>query len=402
MKAQLFITTILLLTLAALLAACTTAPQNVINAWQVAMNKGDIDLALSYLAQDATVTIIPAFDGDGIYSGQSEIRGWYEMLAGGKGVTTLSDCKKNGNTITCLDTYADEGLKSIGVDFLESDFVAALRDGKIQSYTVTTRPESLAKLPPPEPQPASAETPSPEDIADSWTKALASGDIDAALSYLAENAAVAIIPPGPDGDGVYNGHVEIRGWYDTIVAAKGVGALSDCKTEGADITCLNTYADEGLKSMGVDFIEGDWTAVISDGKIQSYTFTITPESLAKFPAPPEPTAAPEIRINLPEKMVGKWDGKNGEYVVLHDFLADGTLLVNVSGVGLISRSRYWFEDDLLKIEDTTGDCIGTIGSYEVYATYVGEKLVLLRFGLVGNDTCSDRKNTLAGKIMTPH
>ncbi len=131
MKSRLFITTILLLTLAAFLPACASDPQNVINAWQEAMNKGDIDLALSYLAQDATVTIVPAFDGDGIYNGRSEIRSWYEMLAGGKGLTTLSDCKKNGDTITCLDTYADEGLKSIGVDFLESDFVVVVRDSKI-------------------------------------------------------------------------------------------------------------------------------------------------------------------------------------------------------------------------------------------------------------------------------
>ena len=294
------------------LAACSRPPDalTVTSAWSNALNAGDIDKTLSYLAQDATVTIVPAFDGDGIYSGHSEIRGWYEMLAGGKGITTLSDCKMNGDTITCLDTYADEGLKSMGVDFLEADLVAVVRDGKIQSYTVTTRPESLAKLPTAEPQPASAETPSPEAVADSWTKALASGDIDEALSYLAEDAAVAIIPPGPDGDGVYNGHAEIRGWYETIVAAKGVGKLSGCMTEGVDITCLNTYSDEGLKSMGVDFIEGEWKAVISDSKIQSYTFSITPESLAKFPPPPEPTASPEIRINSPEKIVGKWDGKN--------------------------------------------------------------------------------------------
>ncbi len=268
---------------------------------------------------------------------------------------------------------------------------------------MTTRPELLAKLPPPaEPESAAVEVLAPEVIADSWTKALAAGDIDAALSYLAEDAAVEIIPAGPDGDGVYKGLAEIRGWYETIVAAKGVGTLIDCKTDGANLNCFNTYADEGLKSMGVDFIEGDWKAVISDGKIQSYTFTITPESLAKFPPPPEPTASPEIRITTPEKIVGKWDGKNGEYVVLHDFQAGDTLLVNVSGVGLISRSRYWFEDDLLKIEDTTGDCIGTVGSYEVYATYVGEKLVMLRFVLVGDDTCSDRKNTLDGKTMVPH
>jgi ketosteroid isomerase-like protein len=381
--------------LAISLVACSAAPQDVLDGWQQAMNKGDIDQALAYLAEDAEVTIVPAFDGDGIYNGGMEIRRWYEMLASGKGITTLSDCKAQDETVACLDTYTDEGLKSMGVDFLEADFVAVVRDGKIQSYTVTMRPESLAKMPPaPEEQPTTVAVPALEETANLWTEALAEGNIDAALSYLAEDAVVAIVPPGQDGDGNYTGHAEIRGWYDTIVAAKGVGALSNCKTDGEKITCLNTYSDEGLKAMGVDFIEGEWAAVISDGKIQSYTCTITPESLAKFPPPPE------VRINSTEAITGNWEGQNGAYLVWHDFRADGSLSVKLSGVGLISNSRYWFEDDLLKVEDTVGDCEGMVGNYEVYATYEGEEAVQLRFVLVGEDACSDRKETWAGQTMS--
>jgi len=382
MKAKIYLPIILPCILAAILGACSPAPQNVINAWQQAMNKGDIDLALSYLSEDAKVTIAPAFEGDGNYNGQTEIRSWYEMLATGKGVTTLSKCTVQGETVTCLNTYADEGLKSMGVDFLESDFVAVVDKGKIQSYTVTTRPESLAKFPP-----------ASEEIAVSWTKALAAGDIDAALSYLADDAIVAIIPAGPDSDGSYTGLAEIRGWYETIVGANGVGTLSECKTDGENLTCLNTYTDDGLKSLGVDFIEGEWVAVFRDGKIQSYTFTITPESLAKFPPPPE------VRIISPETILGNWEGQNGKYLVWHDFQADGSLTVKVSGVGLISDSRYGFENDLLNIVDITGDCKGIVGSYEVYATYEGEEAIQLRFVLVGEDACTDRKGTLAGKTM---
>ena len=382
MKSKIFLPMIVLCILASILVACSPAPQSVINDWQQAMNKGDIDQALSYLAEDAMVTIAPAFDGNGIYNGQTEIRGWYEMLATGKGVTTLSKCTVQGETVTCLNTYADEGLKSMGVDFLESDFVAIVDKGKILSYTVTARPESLAKFPP-----------APEEIADSWTKALAAGDIDTALSYLADDAIVAIIPAGPDGDGSYTGPAEIRGWYETIVGANGVGTLSECITDGENLTCFNTYTDDGLKSLGVDSIEGEWVAVFRDGKIQSYTFNITPESLAKFPPPPE------VRIISPETILGNWEGQNGKYFVWHDFRADGSLTVKVSGVGLISDSRYGFENALLNIEDITGDCKGIVGSYEVYATYEGEEAIQLRFVLVGEDACTDRRETLAGKTM---
>jgi len=133
---------------------------------------------------------------------------------------------------------------------------------------------------------------SPQDIANSWQEVLNKGDIDATLSHLAEDAVVKISPAGPEGDAVFTGHTEIRGWYETLAAGKGITTLSDCKVNSETITCLDTYTDEGLKSMGVDFIEGEWVAVIKEGKIQSYTFTTTPESLAKLAPPPEPTPAP--------------------------------------------------------------------------------------------------------------
>lgn len=228
------------------------------------------------------------------------------------------------------------------------------------------------------------------------------------LAIQVANTVVTVIPPGPDGVGVYKGHAEIRGWYETIVAARGVGTLSNCKADGTNITCLNTYTDDGLKEMGVDYIEGEWTAVISDGKIHSYTFTITPDSLAKFPPPPtenEPAASTaavvDVRLTAPEVIIGNWEGKSGKYVVLHEFQDDGTVAVNVSGIGLISTSRYWFEDGLLNFEDMTGGCMGMVGSYEVYATYDEEVPVQLRFVLVGDDACSDRRKTLAGKTMHP-
>ncbi|MFC2036433.1 hypothetical protein ACFLYD_00475 [Chloroflexota bacterium] len=42
--------------------------------------------------------------------------------------------------------------------------------------------------------------------------------------------------------------------------------------------------------MGVDSIEGELALIVREGKIQSYTFTMSPESLAKFPPQPESLA----------------------------------------------------------------------------------------------------------------
>jgi hypothetical protein len=123
----------------------------VVNAWAAALNAGDVEAALSYLADNAVLTFVPPTmpGDDGIFTGKEEIRAWYQGLVAAKGVTTLSDCKVEGEKVMCLDTYADAGLQGIGVDFLEAELVVTVRGGKIQGYTVTMTSETLAKLPPP-------------------------------------------------------------------------------------------------------------------------------------------------------------------------------------------------------------------------------------------------------------
>ena len=269
-------------------------------------------------------------------------------------------------------------------------------------------PQSTA-IPPTEP------SASPQDIADSWQEVLNKGDIDATLSYLAEDATVNIVPPGPDGDGVYTGHAEIRGWYETLTAGKGITTLSDCKVDGETITCLDTYADEGLKSLGVDFIEGEWVATINDGKIQSYTFTMTPESLAKFPPPPEPTTvpttvaalpstpapalSPEAPINSAEDVIGIWGIRWQGDPYRMEFKTDGFFWVGWEGnrTGL-AQGKYAVEGNQLHFLTPDGS---VAASYEVYVTGQDGKPVLLRFVLVGEDSDANRKESLDGNTLKP-
>lgn len=134
---------VVMLALPVVLYAQETDPLAIVNSWLEALNAGDVDAALSYLADDAQIT------SDQVYTGKEEIRGWYEAQVGANGVSTLSDCQVDGETVTCISSYTDDGLQAMGVDFLEGELVLVVRDGKIQSYTFTMSPESLAKLPPP-------------------------------------------------------------------------------------------------------------------------------------------------------------------------------------------------------------------------------------------------------------
>jgi ketosteroid isomerase-like protein len=134
---------VVMLALPVVLYAQETDPLAIVNSWLEALNAGDVDAALSYLADDAQIT------SDQVYTGKEEIRGWYEAQVEANGASTLSDCQVDGETVTCISSYTDDGLQAMGVDFLEGELVLVVRDGKIQSYTFTMSPESLAKLPPP-------------------------------------------------------------------------------------------------------------------------------------------------------------------------------------------------------------------------------------------------------------
>ena len=240
--------------------------------------------------------------------------------------------------------------------------------------------------------------PAPQDVANSWQEALNKGDIDAALSFLSEDAVVTISPAGPEGDAVFTGHTEIRGWYETIKTGKGITTLSNCKVDGETVTCLDTYADEGLKSMGVDFIEGEWKAAVRDGKILLYTFTTTPESLAKLAPPPEPTlSAPvEALAGSIDDLVGVWwFPKMG----MIEVKADGTSRCTINGE-IAAEGNYTFDNG--KVTWVSRSSCGA-ATYEAYVARQDGKPIWLRMQVIGSDPCRDRANAFSttGKFQNP-
>lgn len=235
-------------------------------------------------------------------------------------------------------------------------------------------------------------SPSTQDLVNSWQEALNKGDINAALSYLAEDAKVSILPPA-EGDGVYNGHSEIRSWYEIIASGKGSGSLRDCKFASNTMTCISTYTDEGLKAIGVDFIEGEWVATIKNGKIQAYTFTTAPESLAKFP-PQIPTPV-ESLANTINDLVGTWWYPQGRVKI--EFNADGTdrVISGSENIGQIDSGTYNFDAGKVTFVTSTG-CNDQTATYEAYVTTENNKRISLRMQVIGTDLCEDRVKVLSG------
>ena len=138
-----------------------------------------------------------------------------------------------------------------------------------------------------------AQEPDPMPIINAWVEALNAGEIDAALSYLADDAVVQIVPPAPGTSGIFTGKDEVRGWYETVVGQNGVTVLTDCQVAGETVTCVNTYAEDSFRALGIDSVVGEWVAVVRDGKLQSYMFTMSDESLAALMAAMAPPVMPE-------------------------------------------------------------------------------------------------------------
>jgi hypothetical protein len=72
-----------------------------------------------------------------------------------------------------------------------------------------------------------------------------------------------------------------------------VTTLSDYQVDGETVTCVNTYAEDSFRSLGIDSVVGEWVAVVREGKLQSYTFTMSDESLAALMAAMTPPVMPE-------------------------------------------------------------------------------------------------------------
>jgi len=139
-----------------------------------------------------------------------------------------------------------------------------------------------------------AQEPDPMPVINAWLEALNAGDIDGALSYLADDAVVTIVPPPePGASGVFTGKEEIRGWSQGIVEEHGVTTLSDCQVDGETVTCVNIFTGDYFTSMGIDSAVAEWVAVVRDGKLQSYSWTMSEESLAALMAAMAPAAMPE-------------------------------------------------------------------------------------------------------------
>jgi hypothetical protein len=138
-----------------------------------------------------------------------------------------------------------------------------------------------------------AQAMTPEQVVMAMIEAEAAGDLEAQIALFADDAFYAVLPPPPDMPEPIVGTEAIRARRAGVAAVNGESFAEITQVEGNTVTTLSRYTDDGIKGMGLDYIEGVEEYVIEDGKITSYTWTMTDESLAEMMAAMPPEALPE-------------------------------------------------------------------------------------------------------------
>jgi len=126
----------------------TSTSSAVVEGFIKAMNAGDVEASLAFLTDDAVIQFVPPPipEDDGVFTGKEEIRGWYENVARNNGHSELSNVQINGDAVTAQLSYSDDGLKQMGLDSIDNEWMVTVKGGLIQGYQVTMTDASFEKL----------------------------------------------------------------------------------------------------------------------------------------------------------------------------------------------------------------------------------------------------------------
>jgi hypothetical protein len=199
----------------------------------------------------------------------------------------------------------------------------------------------------------------PVTVTEGHVESVNSGDVAAAEETVAEDATVtvpaatvtdaaapaegegedegededpaAVVAADPAAEQQYTGTAETQAYLEGQTAANANTTLGECSVAGETVTCAASYTSDALRARGIDFLEGQLVVTVVEGKIQSYDFTPSPESVTKIQSAFAAAGAEGSVVNLNLPTTGGEVPDSSQNTIL--FVALGTLLL-VLGAGM--------------------------------------------------------------------
>lgn len=233
---------------------------------------------------------------------------------------------------------------------------------------------------------ATAQNPEPEMVIRSIIEALNARDIETALSLIAEDATLKLVPPPSGSTGMMSGKAEFRDMYEDYIARNEYLVLDDFEVEGNRVTWSAKMWDDHFQTLGVVPLELRGEGIVEAGLLKAYTSAMTDEALAKLESATwtEEKITPYTAIEITCKIVPGQKSESGALLqgqgeVQESVIFSGNPLFNGTGLNFID----W------KIDPATGT-----GTIEVRTTVmpeagagvweVGTAVVLSESGTVAN------------------
>ncbi len=120
-------------------------------------------------------------------------------------------------------------------------------------------------------------------VVQAFDAACNANEVDRALELFADDAVVTQLPPPSPDPGMYRGKQQIRAWLELLLQQFHVAARN-YRAAGERVTWDATISADVLRRMGLASVEDTIEAVVREGKIASFTLTISPDSLSQITA----------------------------------------------------------------------------------------------------------------------
>jgi len=164
---------------------------------------------------------------------------------------------------------------------------------------------------------AQEEEMNPAEVVAAVYAAVGAGDIESAVSMLADDAVLVLIPPPQGLDGTFIGKKEIGDWYQGLAAGNGRSEFSDISVAGNTASMKLAFYHDSFEGLGIAPAEFDGVAVVQDGLVKSLSWVFTPAFAAKMEAT---VAQQAIKAAAARWMEELWN--QGDLAVADELLAD--------------------------------------------------------------------------------